>query len=89
MLLSRRALLYCGLSIPTVCADNPPVAKRIEHTEVRHRATINDPYFWLREKSNPEAVVSRVLPPLSDGPDLLGLATLPSAEGRGTLSSKE
>jgi oligopeptidase B len=56
MLLSRRALLYCGLSIPTVCADNPPVAKRIEHTEVRHRATINDPYFWLRDKSNPEVV---------------------------------
>jgi oligopeptidase B len=56
MLLSRRALLYCALSFPTVGAENPPVAKRIEHVEVRHGATINDPYFWLREKSNPDVV---------------------------------
>ena len=32
----------------------PPVAKRIEHREVRHGATVIDDYFWLREKSNPE-----------------------------------
>jgi len=32
----------------------PPVAPKVEHTEIRHGATITDNYFWLREKSNPE-----------------------------------
>jgi oligopeptidase B len=35
-------------------APVPPVAQRIEHTEVRHSETVADPYFWLREKKNPE-----------------------------------
>ncbi len=34
----------------------PPVAKRVEHQEVRHGATITDNYFWLREKTNPQVV---------------------------------
>ena len=34
----------------------PPTAPQHEHREVRHGATINDPYFWLREKSSPEVV---------------------------------
>ncbi|MBS1828382.1 MAG: S9 family peptidase [Acidobacteria bacterium] len=34
----------------------PPVAKRVDHREERHGATVIDPYFWLREKSNPEVV---------------------------------
>ena len=34
----------------------PPAAKRVEHQEVRHGATITDNYFWLREKTNPEVV---------------------------------
>jgi oligopeptidase B len=34
-------------------AQAPPVAKRVEHREVRHEATVVDNYFWLREKSNP------------------------------------
>ena len=33
-----------------------PVAKRVEHREVRHGATVIDNYFWLREKANPEVV---------------------------------
>ena len=32
----------------------PPVAPRIEHSEVRHGAKVVDDYFWLREKSNPK-----------------------------------
>jgi oligopeptidase B len=32
----------------------PPVAQRIEHKSVWHGETVIDPYFWLREKSNPE-----------------------------------
>jgi oligopeptidase B len=34
----------------------PPVAKRVDHREVRHGATVVDDYFWLREKSNPEVI---------------------------------
>jgi oligopeptidase B len=34
----------------------PPVAKRNDHREVRHGATVVDHYYWLREKSNPEVV---------------------------------
>ena len=37
-------------------APAPPVAPRIEHTEVRHGATTVDDYYWLREKSNPEVI---------------------------------
>jgi oligopeptidase B len=35
-------------------AEIPPIAKRIDHREVRHEATLVDPYFWLRDKKNPE-----------------------------------
>jgi oligopeptidase B len=34
----------------------PPVAPQHEHREMRHGATVIDPYFWLREKSSPEVV---------------------------------
>src|SRR5580692_6751854 len=34
----------------------PPVAPRIEHSEVRHGATVTDDYFWLREKTNSKVV---------------------------------
>ncbi len=34
----------------------PPAAPRVEHQEVRHGTTVNDDYFWLREKSNPKVV---------------------------------
>jgi oligopeptidase B len=36
--------------------QTPPVAKRLDHTEARHGATITDQYFWLREKSNPDVI---------------------------------
>ncbi len=35
-------------------AAAPPVAKTKDHRETRHGATVVDPYFWLREKTNPE-----------------------------------
>jgi oligopeptidase B len=35
-------------------APVPPVAKRVEHKQVWHGETVVDPYFWLREKTNPE-----------------------------------
>lgn len=33
-----------------------PVAMKIDHRELRHGATVIDPYFWIRDKSNPEVV---------------------------------
>ncbi len=33
-----------------------PIAKRAEHREVRHGATVIDPYAWLKNKSNPEVI---------------------------------
>ncbi len=35
-------------------APVPPTAKRLEHKQVWHGKTVVDPYFWLREKANPE-----------------------------------
>src|ERR1017187_6032575 len=34
----------------------PPKAKQADHREVRHGATVVDPYYWLRDKSNPEVI---------------------------------
>src|SRR3954452_3119795 len=49
------ALLLCAIRLPAEAAD-PPIAPSIDHREVRHGATVIDPYFWLREKSNPRVV---------------------------------
>jgi oligopeptidase B len=32
----------------------PPSAKQVEHLSVWHGEKVNDPWFWLREKANPE-----------------------------------
>src|SRR5207245_1658342 len=32
----------------------PPVAPKFDHREIRHGATVVDPYFWLREKTSPK-----------------------------------
>ena len=34
----------------------PPVAPQLDHREIRHGATVVDPYFWLREKTSPKVV---------------------------------
>ena len=52
-----RQLVILGLlSITPMSSQTPtpPAAPRIEHRETRHGATVIDPYFWLREKSNPQ-----------------------------------
>jgi oligopeptidase B len=46
--------LTCGLMAQM--APMPPVAKRVEHREVRHDSTVIDNYFWLRERSNPDVL---------------------------------
>src|SRR5229473_5727859 len=60
MALNRPAI--AGLALITLAAlarpetTTPPAAKRAEHREVRHGATVIDNYYWLREKSNPEVI---------------------------------
>jgi oligopeptidase B len=35
-------------------APKPPVARRVDHTTALHGETLSDPYFWLRNKPDPE-----------------------------------
>jgi oligopeptidase B len=37
-------------------APRPPAARRVEHVSVWHGEKVNDPYFWLRNKSDPEVI---------------------------------
>jgi oligopeptidase B len=58
----RRLLGFAGgvvvmtLSAQTPTLPAPPVAPVQEHREVRHGGAVVDPYYWLREKSNPEVI---------------------------------
>ncbi|HEY7208750.1 MAG TPA: S9 family peptidase [Bryobacteraceae bacterium] len=38
----------------TESAPQPPLAPAVDHRETRHGETVVDPWFWLREKTNPE-----------------------------------
>src|SRR5258708_32035973 len=49
-------VLSLPLISPAETTATPPVAKRVEHREARHGATVIDNYFWLREKSNSEVI---------------------------------
>src|SRR6185369_3752743 len=57
-LLRRMLLLGCGSAMIVLCQTvaAPPTAPREPHREVRHGATVNDDYFWLREKTSPKVV---------------------------------
>ena len=48
-------LFSSGLA-STETVPQPPIAKRIEHKEVRHGETVVDNYYWLRDKKNPEVI---------------------------------
>lgn len=55
------AITFCSLPIsaqepPKSQTAAPPVAKRVPHVSQWHGENIDDPYFWLREKSNPEVI---------------------------------
>jgi oligopeptidase B len=56
------APLVAALLAPAVLAQNssvatrPPVARKSPHLTTIHGETLKDDYFWLREKSNPEAI---------------------------------
>jgi len=56
---SRAILVLAIAALSTIFsvaqqASVPPVAQRVEHKVVWHGETVVDPYFWLREKVNPE-----------------------------------
>jgi oligopeptidase B len=47
------ALLSASLGL-SAQALLPPRARQVEHLSIWHGEKVNDPWFWLREKSNPE-----------------------------------
>ena len=49
-------IIALGSALQAQLAPAPPVARRLEHREIRHETTVIDNYFWLREKSNPEVI---------------------------------
>ena len=53
------AMLSAMLGTPTLLARQvaqPPMATKKPHQTRIHGYTLEDDYFWLREKSNPEVV---------------------------------
>ena len=50
------AFPFVMADIPTVPPPKPPVAKTHEHRSIWHGESVNDPWFWLREKTNPEVI---------------------------------
>lgn len=46
--------LLGSAALAKLYGPEPPVAPRKEHRETHHGETVADPYFWLREKGNPE-----------------------------------
>jgi len=51
------ASLALAVSSPMIHAQDgpePPVCKRVPHTQEWHGTKFEDPYFWLREKENPD-----------------------------------
>jgi oligopeptidase B len=56
--MTRGILLLLLTAFPAreEAAPPPPVAKPVEHISVWHGRKFNDPFFWLREKSNPAVI---------------------------------
>jgi oligopeptidase B len=51
-------LVATAIVAPTLLAQSgaPPVAAKRPHATTIHGITLNDDYFWLREKSNPDVI---------------------------------
>src|ERR1051325_1504860 len=47
-------MFWTAMTVLCETISAPPVAPKNQHREVRHGATVNDEYFWLREKTNPK-----------------------------------
>ncbi len=48
--------LLLGAGLPAQTLPQPPRARQIEHISVWHGEKVNDPFFWLRDRSNPEVL---------------------------------
>jgi oligopeptidase B len=55
ILRSCALLFFCSPLFGQV-VPQPPKARQAEHVSVWHGKQINDPFFWLREKSNPDVI---------------------------------
>ena len=56
---STGCVLVFVLLATAIYAQSPqeaPSARQVEHISVWHGEKVNDPFFWLREKSNPEVI---------------------------------
>src|SRR5205807_3229178 len=50
-------LLACmALGSSPSSAPTPPLAKKIPHETQLHGDTLVDPYFWMRQKDNPDVL---------------------------------
>ncbi len=49
------SLLTASTVLMGQTAPAPPVAKQVEHIAVWHGEKVNDPYYWLREKSEEQS----------------------------------
>jgi oligopeptidase B len=54
--LSLRATLVATLAGCTSDGQQPPFAKKVQHETRIHGLVLNDDYFWLRDKQNPEVI---------------------------------
>ncbi|MEP6994274.1 MAG: S9 family peptidase [Acidobacteriota bacterium] len=54
LLLTRCLLLAAILSSEQMIASDPPTVKKVTHMQTLHGDQLNDDYFWLRERENPE-----------------------------------
>jgi len=50
------ALMTISAQTPAPPTPTAPQAPVKDHREIRHGETVVDPYYWLREKSNPEVI---------------------------------
>jgi oligopeptidase B len=48
--------LVLALSLLAQAPSQPPIARQVDHVSVWHGQKVNDPFFWLREKSSPEVI---------------------------------
>lgn len=54
--ITRIVILFSGLLIMSNCSIKPPSAKMIEHLDTSFTDVRSDPYFWLRERDNPQVI---------------------------------
>ncbi|HQR66921.1 MAG TPA: S9 family peptidase [Thermoanaerobaculia bacterium] len=54
MALIAGLVLFAPGALPAEDAPKPPVARRVDHVTELHGEKLSDPYFWLRNKPDPE-----------------------------------